>query len=120
MSSKDTVPSFDDMEPASEAKKNDRTVDLEPGDEFTGRLLFRFSFVGKHDSDVLVIEDAASGAIRAYWCSNSVVRQLNEGDVQPECWISLRKSDEEESFETDDGEEVSYYPVEVRTKEVDA
>jgi hypothetical protein len=107
MATKDETPSFDDL-PENEEVDDDNGsnwIDLEPGDEVTGRITGFTPEAGRNG----VVEIDGRPMYLTAGMRRDLVTQLVEGSV-----MAVRVSEEEESFTDDDGEEVTYNPKEAR------
>ncbi|MFC7142717.1 hypothetical protein ACFQMA_23140 [Halosimplex aquaticum] len=109
MSKTDESPSFEDFPETEASDDGDAAnwIDLEPGDEVVGLITDFNPDAGRNG---LVEIDGRPTWLTA-GMKDRIIAALVEG-----AQIAIRKSEDDESFEDDDGEEVTYYPKEVRVK----
>lgn len=97
---------FDDLEPAPEPDEDgDQWLDLEPGDSIVGEITGFRPTAGRNG--IVEIDG------KAHRLNATMRRQICEALVVGER-MGLSKSDEESSFENDDGETVTYHEREAR------
>jgi len=107
MATKDETPSFDDL-PESEVSTDDdgsNWIDLEAGDEVSGRITGFNPFAGRNG----VVEIDGRPMYITSSIRQKLIEELVEGSI-----MGVRVSEDEESFTNDDGEEVTYNPKEAR------
>jgi len=99
------APSFDDLDTVEVSDDDqDDWIELEPGQEVTGRIT-AFDPLASYDG-VVEIDG------RPYRLNPTMRKQIIAGLVTG-CNIGIRKSEQTDVFENDDGEEVEYNPREV-------
>ena len=109
MSSKTDSPSFDDLDEVEISEDSDggAWIDLEPGETVTGEITAfnpRASYNGVAEIDGVPMRLNAT-------MRKAIISGLVEGAT-----IGIRKSEDSETFENDDGEETEYYPRDVRVQ----
>ncbi|ELZ23634.1 hypothetical protein C475_15223 [Halosimplex carlsbadense 2-9-1] len=107
MATNNETSSFEDF-PEPETSDDDGGsdwIDLEPGDEVTGRITGFSPNAGRNG----VVEIDGRPTYITAGIRRQLIAELVEGSQ-----MALRVSEEEESFEDDDGEEVTYNPKEAR------
>ena len=109
MASKQDNVSFGDLDEIEEPEQDNGGdwIDLEPGEEVAGEItafnpLASYNGVAEIDG----VPMRLNATMRRKIISGLVVGEM----------IGVKKSDESESFENDDGEEQEYYPREIRVK----
>lgn len=108
------IPDFDEMEDATNGQADDdEPLRLNPGGEFAGKLLAIEPNYGSYQTGRLLV-DFGDDEVEWIWSNNEANKaiergQLNEGDV-----FRMRKLEETDTFENDDGEIVEFHPVLVR------
>ncbi|MFY4811294.1 hypothetical protein ACOJIV_01095 [Haloarcula sp. AONF1] len=100
-------PSFDDLDSVevSDDDNSNGWIDLEPGEEVTG-VITAFNPLASYNG----VAEIDGRPIRL---NQTMRRQIIAGLIEG-AKIGVRKSEETESFENDDGEEQEYNPREVR------
>ena len=109
MATKDDTPSFDDLD-SVEVSNDDNSngwIDLEPGQEVTGTIT-AFNPLASYNG----VAEIDGRPIRL----NQTMRQQIIAGLVEGAQIGIRKSEETDSFENEDGEEQEYNPREVRVK----
>jgi hypothetical protein len=118
----ENAPAFDDLSPVEEpeAESDDEvpTIKLEPGEILQGTLL-SIEEKGQYGDNVLRIKSGNRGVVE-YWDCKGIRRQFTAADVSPGDYVGIRKSEEMESFETEndegEAETVEYFTFEVRVR----
>mgnify|MGYP000678184146 CR=1 FL=1 len=107
MATNNETSSFEDFPEPETSNDSDGSdwIDLQPGDTVTGRIT---SFNPNAGRNGVVEIDGRPTYITAS-IRRQLIAELVEGSQ-----MALRVSEEEESFEDDDGEEVTYNPKEAR------
>lgn len=106
MSQTDDTPSWDDLDTVEVSNDDDGSdwIELEPGNEVTGRIT-AFNPLASYNG-VVEIDG------RPYRLNSTMRKQIIAGLVVGST-IGIRKSEDTETFENDDGEEQEYNPREV-------
>jgi len=100
------APSWDDLDTVEVSNDDDGSnwIELEPGEEITGRIT-AFNPLASYEG-VVEIDG------RPYRLNATMRKQIIAGLVN-DCSIGIRKSEQTEVFEDDEGEEQEYNPREV-------
>lgn len=108
------MPAFDDLPEAETPDRDDDAalIDLDPGESVVGKLAHIERDTGENNNNMihLIVE----GEPRKRWSNQTIDRELEKKDASPGDIVGLAKAEEQESFTNDDGEEVAYYPYDVR------
>jgi len=112
------MPAFDELEEVSAAETDEDAtlLDLEPGESVVGKLAHIERDTGEDNNDMVHL--IVDGEPKKKWSNATMDKAFSKADVQPGDVIGLRKSEEQEEF-TRDGEEVAYYPYDVRVEPQD-
>lgn len=105
MAATDDSPSFDDLDPVEATDDGNGWIDLNAGDEYAGRIT-GFSPEASYNG-VLEIDGRPLRLNKTM--RNQLLAALVEG--RP---VAVKCHEEEESFETEDGETKTYNPRELR------
>lgn len=96
-------------------------VDLEPSEFIIGQLITREVEGGPFEKDRLTliaedsnVSDVEPGDVVRYHAGSQVTRQLDEGGIDELETIGVKKTEETDSFEDDDGEKVEYNYIDVK------
>jgi hypothetical protein len=106
MSQTDDTPSWDDLDTVEVSRDDDGNhwIELDAGEEITGRIT-AFNPLASYEG-VVEIDG------RPYRLNATMRKQIIAGLVEG-CTIGIRKSEETDTFENDDGEQQEYNPREV-------
>jgi len=119
MASQPTPSSFDDLQPVEQPNTNRDSedaewFDLEPGATIVGEIREVTPDCGEHDTTVLKLARGL-GDVVLMWSNRQIDRQLEHNDLGEGDVIGIRKSEDTETFTTEDGETRTYHACEVRS-----
>ncbi len=105
--------SLPESEVDHDGSDSNQFINLEPGDSLVGELAYQEFDVGGNDSTILCIR-TGPGEYCKYWSNGQVNSVLGAEGVSLGDTVGIRKTEETDSFENDDGEEIEYHLMDVR------
>lgn len=87
--------------------------EIEPGETVTGSIRNLILYVGQYDKAVAVLVE--DDEVTCYRITAGCAYDILDADVSPGTVVKFERSDEEDTFPTDDGEQ-TYYPLSVSAK----
>ena len=88
------------------------TKKLEPGQELRGTIRHIEHNVGRYGNSVLHLSDADGDPFK-YWSNTTIDRRLDKADVQPGDRVLIRKTERENTWTDEDGNEQTSHEFEV-------
>jgi len=93
-------------------EQNLKPEQIDPGETVTGSIQYLMMNVGQYDTSVVVLD--VDGETRSFRITRSAGAAILDEDVSRGTRLKFERSDDEDNFTNDDGEEVTYYPLTVK------